>query len=222
MSLIFRRRRHMARSRRHVCFPFVATNGGPSRQNTPFAGWATRGGRSPGSRVVAGARLPGNPSGNRERRLSAYSCGGSRGLDRESGLTAFPFFPDGGTTTLRSVDAHRRTVKPPSWFTTYGTPGELSGMSLGVPTASDQWPVASTGHRPLKTTNKQEFQTETPPPGSVRMRHRVGRWERRANPLRGSFAAGFDDRLAQAASISVRAKSPPLNSNGRLTFRASA
>lgn len=111
MSLIFRRRRHMARSRRHVCFPFVATNGGPSRQNTPFAGWATRGGRSPGSRVVAGARLPGNPSGNRERRLSAYSCGGSRGLDRESDLTAFPFFPDGGTTTPRTIDARRRASR---------------------------------------------------------------------------------------------------------------
>ena len=174
MSLIFRRRRHMARSRRHVCFPFVATNGGPSRQNTPFAGWATRGGRSPGSRVVADARLPGNPSGNRERRLSAYSCGGSRGLDRESGLTAFPFFPDGGTTTLRSVDARRRAVKPPSWFSTYETPGGPLGAVRRIAHLAHygRWPVAG-GQSPV-AVRRAELHTL----------HTVGRTPRKSGPHR--------------------------------------
>jgi hypothetical protein len=66
----------------------------------PHAGWATRAGRSPGSRLWR----PGPPSRRRPKarsvalwsRLAAYSCGGSRGM-RWTGairpVTAFPFHP---------------------------------------------------------------------------------------------------------------------------------
>jgi hypothetical protein len=54
------------------------------------------GGRSPGSRVAVFDHLPRNvvvPSGNAGRRLTAYSCGGSRGIVRIFTRTAFPFDP---------------------------------------------------------------------------------------------------------------------------------
>ena len=52
------------------------------------------GSRFPGSRVTAFDHLPRDPNGLQwfsGRRLSAYSCGGSRGIARRDGRTAFPW-----------------------------------------------------------------------------------------------------------------------------------
>ena len=57
-------------------------------------------GRSPGSRVTALHRLPGCPVAVGAR-LSAYSCGGSRGVGLVA-LTAFPFNPRGEPSAQRS------------------------------------------------------------------------------------------------------------------------
>ena len=67
----------------------------------------TTGGRSPGSRVTAFHRLPRHkcPVAN-DKRLAAYSCGGSRGIGtwlEEGALTAFPFDPLGGTVAVTLV-----------------------------------------------------------------------------------------------------------------------
>jgi hypothetical protein len=71
------------------------------RQDTPpdaLARDPIAGGRSTGSRVTVFGRLPRNefvPSGKIGRRLSAYSCGGSRGIvcTNRCTRTAFPFDP---------------------------------------------------------------------------------------------------------------------------------
>jgi len=63
----------------------------PTRSRVTVAG-----GRCPGSRIAASGRLPRSkqtPSGTFDRRLSAYSCGGSRGIVRSRTRTAFPFDP---------------------------------------------------------------------------------------------------------------------------------
>ena len=63
----------------------------PTRSRVTVAG-----GRCPGSRIVACGRLPRSkqtPSGKLGRRLSAYSCGGSRGIVCLRTRTAFPFDP---------------------------------------------------------------------------------------------------------------------------------
>jgi hypothetical protein len=59
------------------------------------------GSRFPGSRVAASDHLPRDvsvPSGIYGRRLSAYSCGGSRGFVHEHARTAFPWLALAGTT----------------------------------------------------------------------------------------------------------------------------
>jgi len=72
----------------------------PDRQRSRMT---TADGRSPGSRIAALRRLPGtrDPSGQNDGGLAAYSCGGSRGVERESARTAFPFDPQGEPSTNR-------------------------------------------------------------------------------------------------------------------------
>jgi hypothetical protein len=68
----------------------------PTRSRTTMTG-----SRFPGSRVIASDHLPGNPrisSGIYGRRLSAYSCGGSRGFMYLRTRTAFPWLALAGTT----------------------------------------------------------------------------------------------------------------------------
>jgi hypothetical protein len=59
------------------------------------------GSRFPGSRVIASDHLPRDfsiSSGNYRLRLTAYSCGGSRGFVHLSARTAFPWLALAGTT----------------------------------------------------------------------------------------------------------------------------
>jgi len=65
------------------------------RYTSPEIG-RTSDGRSPGSQVNDGRRSSRLPSDHKWRRLTAYSCGGSRGFGVSAG-TAFPFDPLKGT-----------------------------------------------------------------------------------------------------------------------------
>jgi hypothetical protein len=61
------------------------------------------GSRFPGLRVIVLDHLPRDlsiPSGINGRRLSAYSCGGSRGIAGPSQRTAFPWLALAGTTDI--------------------------------------------------------------------------------------------------------------------------
>ena len=62
-------------------------------ENSPFTGWATCGGRSPGSRVAAGAHLPGFPVAILNASYPPTVAGAAAVLTIRSNLTAFPFFP---------------------------------------------------------------------------------------------------------------------------------
>src|SRR4030095_16632629 len=62
------------------------------------------GSRFPGSRVIASDHLPRDflvSSGIYGRRLSAYSCGGSRGFAHQCARTAFPWLALAGTTEFK-------------------------------------------------------------------------------------------------------------------------
>jgi hypothetical protein len=64
-------------------------------------------GRSPGSRVTTFRRLPRTrvPSGTNHGRFAAYSCGGSHGFGQNIARTAFPFDPQVGEPSTRTIRA---------------------------------------------------------------------------------------------------------------------
>src|SRR5579885_2134474 len=93
----------------------------PDRQRSRMT---TADGRSPGSRVFTFRLLPGtrDPSGCHYGRFAAYSCGGSRSVERSLVRTAFPFDPRrepspstvlGGTVTVNRCRNDRLQCRKP-------------------------------------------------------------------------------------------------------------
>jgi len=73
------------RDRSHRGNALRVTASGLPRRDTPriSAGWRS-GGRSPGLRMTARVRPSRFPSGTNRTGLTAYSCGGSRGISPRS------------------------------------------------------------------------------------------------------------------------------------------
>ena len=99
-----------------------------------------RDGRSPGSRVVAISRLPGNSQWHR-RGLVAYSCGGSAGVESprfENVRTGFPFHLPRGRTIADDA----------SWRLRRGQPG-MATVDLMAVVASGRPKRKGTRCRPI-------------------------------------------------------------------------